>query len=506
MKNKQRPNIIFITTDTQGRDMVSAYGRRGGVDTPNLDRLASGGVLFENAFCASPVCTPARGAWYSGRHPGRHGAWTNNTAPGRGSPLLAEILGQAGYRTVHLGKWHLAEGAYHGPTEPDGGFGPPWYDAANFFEEFPEEGPNRFGAWNRGLEDINYCFGHHVASRAIEVMRDPGDKPLFLCIEFDEPHGPYICPPPFRGRFRHDELFRPATLNAAMTGKPELQKNYADFLRTRRDNPEDLPAYYRLYHDCNSYVDHEIGRVLDGIQQYLTGDTLVVFTSDHGDHHGAFGLCAKGPTLYDSTCAVPLILQGPGLPRGVRRSALASGVDIFPTLLDFAGLSIEDYTPPRGYSGVSLLPAARGETGALRTEVIMEYHRFGIGMNQDDGFSPIRGIRTADWKLVVNLFDRDELYHLTDDPDEAINRIDDAECADIRDQLHDRLLDWQDRVRDPFRSPQWMLRPWRTDRTHHFEGLFTTGYKDTWIGHDFHAPESSRTGVTKSQKPKGTKP
>lgn len=202
------PSIVFITTDTQGRDMVSAYGKRGGVETPNLDRFAREGVLFENAFCASPVCTPARGAWYSGLYPNRNGAWTNNVSMKRGIPLLADLLGDAGYHCVHLGKWHL-DGSYEGDGKPDGGFAD-WFDIANYHQANPQDGPNRFRAWNRGLDDIRFCFAHQVADRAIDIMRTPRDKPLFLAVEFDEPHGPYICPPPFRGRFRYDEVYRPA--------------------------------------------------------------------------------------------------------------------------------------------------------------------------------------------------------------------------------------------------------------------------------------------------------
>ena len=477
------PAIVLITTDTQGQNMVSAYGERGGVETPNIDRFAREAVLFENAFCASPVCTPARSAWYSGLHPGRNGAWTNDVTMRRGVPLLAEVLGAAGYRCVHLGKWHLDGGGYNGRGRAEAGFDEPWYDLTSYHREHPQDGPNRFGAWNRGLEEVEYCFAHCVADRAIGVMQQAREQPLFLAVEFDEPHGPYICPPPFRGRFDDRELFRPPTLNADMRGKPCIQQDYAAFLRRGRDRPEDLPAYYRLYHDCNSYVDHEIGRVLDAVDRHLPPDTVVVFTSDHGDHHGAFGLCAKGPTMYDATCAVPLIIRAPGCERGRRTPALASGVDLLPTLLDTAGVD-----PPAGdgYSGTSLLPLCRGQTAAVRDHVIMEYNRFGVGMHQVEGFFPIRCIRTAEWKLVVNLFDRDELYHLAKDPEEAHNRIDDPGCTAIRDDLHDRLLAWQQRTRDPFRSPQWRQRPWRGDAEHRFEGLFTTGYRDPWADHDFH--------------------
>ncbi|MFW5856884.1 MAG: sulfatase-like hydrolase/transferase [Planctomycetota bacterium] len=485
------PSIVFITTDTQGQNMVSAYGERAGVETPCLDRLAREGTLFENAFCASPVCTPARSAWYSGLHPNRNGAWTNNVTMRRGLSLLAERLDDAGYRCVHLGKWHLDGGAYNGSGEPDGGFSEPWYDLASFHREHPQEGPNRFGAWNRGLEDPAYCFGHCVADRAIETMRTHTGGPLFLAVEFDEPHGPYICPPPFHGRHAHEGVFRPATLHADRSGKPAIQQTYARFLAEGRDNPEDLPAYYRLYHDCNSYVDSEIGRVLDAVDTHLPPDTVVIFTSDHGDHHGAFGLCAKGPTMYEATCAVPLIIRSPAFGHGVRTPHLASGVDLYPTILQIAGVAPVGNPTGRG-DAVSLCPVLRGEKVTLRDHVIIEYNRFGVAHDQDDGFFPIRCIRTATHKLAVNLFDRDELYDLVADPDEAENRIDDPACTTVRNELHDRLLAWQCATQDPFRGPGWTLRPWRTDRTHAFEGLFTTGYKDAWTDHDFHKPDPDR--------------
>ena len=112
--------------------------------------------------------------------------------------------------------------------------------------------------------------------------------------------------------------------------------------------------------------------------------------------------------------------------------------------------------------------------------MIIEFNRFGIGQDQDDGFFPIRCIRTHDWKLAINLFDTDELYDLRSDPDETVNRLDDPSCANVRDELHDRLLDWQQQTQDPFRGPRWKLRPWRRDATHSFEGLLTTGWRDRW--------------------------
>lgn len=488
-----RPHIVFITTDTQGQNMVSCYGERGGVETPCIDAFARTGVLFENAFCAAPVCTPARSAWYAGRHPNRNGAWTNGQALSRDVPLLAERLATAGYRPVHLGKWHLEGGGTNGRGSADGGFSEPWYDLTRFHQACMQEGPNRFGAWNRGLDDVAFCFARRVADQAIEVLETHRDGPLFLAVEFDEPHGPYICPPPYRGHFRHSDLWRPGTPSAPGPDKPRIQQEYAAFLRAASEEADDLPAYYRLYHDCNSYVDSEIGRVLAAVERLLPEDTVVIYTSDHGDHHGAHGLCAKGPTAYDATCAVPLLIRAPGGGRGVRTPALASGVDLLPTMLELVGLT---ELGDRDDAGVSLAPVLRGHAATVRDEVFIEYNRFGLPHDQDDGLFPIRCIRTAEWKLVVNLLDTDELYCLSEDPEEIRNRIADPACAARRDELHDRLLAWQQSTRDPFRTPLWRQRPWRAGGTHNFEGLFTTGYRDVWKDHDFHRVPASHTEET----------
>jgi uncharacterized sulfatase len=500
--NSKNPNIVFITTDTQGREMISSYVDRPGVDTPNIDRLAERGVLFENAFTACPLCTPARSAWFTGVHPNRNGAFANELSVHRDVPMLAEVLGKRGYRCSHIGKWHLDAAGYDGAGKADGGFDDTsWYDLTNFYTEVGRGGINRFGGWNRGLHEIEYCFAHRVADRAIELLKQTGSnpdrnhsgEPIFLTVSFDEPHGPYICPPPFRGRSRREEIYRPSTFMADMAGKPELQKRYSAYLTRQRKNVGELPDYYYRYYDCNSYVDFEIGRVIEAVDDHCPEDTVIIFTSDHGDHLGAFGLCAKGPTMYDHTIAVPLIMRAPGLSEHGRRiRTLVSSLDLWWTILDLADANTEHncFTEDRGYTGRSMMPlmqsdgtpeASDGGTDALtRQEVFIEYNRFGVLHHQADGFFPIRCIRTADWKLSINLLDRDELYNMSEDPEETTNLIDNEEYREVRNGLHDRLLDWQVRTQDVFRSPRWAAREWRTDYKYSFEGFTTTGYRDRW--------------------------
>lgn len=469
----QRPNILFITTDTQGREMVSAYGQRRGVDTPYLDKFASESVLFENAFVTTPVCTPSRGSWYTGLHPNRHGAWTNNTSTKRAVPMLPELLSDQDYDVAHLGKWHL-DGQGKSRASFDQSC---WYDKAEFLDEVGREG-NKFGGWNRGVEDINYCFGHRVANRAIDYIEKHKDsaKPFFLAVEFDEPHGPYICPPPFYEKFSTEDLDIPATFGTIPADKPLIQRQFATFLAEHRVDPDSYPGHYADYHSCNSYVDYEIGRVLEAAS--ILDNTIIIYTSDHGDHRGAFGLCPKGPTMYDHTLAVPLMIKLPETSEGRRVPGLVSSTDIFMTILDFADIDTQSMPVFKGYSGRSLKPVLSKGQDADRDFVVAEFNRFGIMHDEVNGFWPIRCIRTVDWKLNINLFDSDELYDLKNDPSETTNRINDNSVASIRNDLHDMLLAWQYEAKDTFRSPVWATRPWRENYEFDFEGLITTGYRE----------------------------
>ena len=335
--------------------MVSAYGpahwHRPAADagdggevqlpaTPNIDRLAARGTLFGTCVAASPLCTPARSAWYTGLPPNRNGAVCNDTAPSRAVPMLGELLGEAGYAAHHVGKWHLDAAGYRGAGRAVGGFaGATWYDLSRFYDEVGRDGANRFGGWLRGLEDERFCFAHRVVDRAIDLLRTrDSDAPLFLAVELDEPHGPYICPPAFQGRFDQNRLPRPASFPACPADKPRLQRDYASWLAAARAAPDEYPAYYHKYYDCNSYADREIGRLLDAIDSYCP-EALLIYTADHGDHLGAFGLCAKGPTMYDHTVAVPLVVAGAGLPAGNRLECLTSSLDVWATVVDAAGIA-----------------------------------------------------------------------------------------------------------------------------------------------------------------------
>jgi len=463
-------NIVFLMTDTQTRDMVGAYGNPE-VSTPNLDRLASTGQLFERAYTCCPLCTPARGALFSGIHPPLNGAWANNMSPGENFPLMGEVFSRQGYQVAYTGKWHLDGTSYFGDGKAGGGFPQDWwYDGKNYADDL---GPERFETYRtcHSLEDMRTAafqeeetWAYRVADRALDFLnRQDGTTPFLLVASFDEPHGPCVVPASWTDRWQEDQVPERPGFALPLEDKPALQQDGRTF-----NSPEDwdrarerqLKQYL-----CNSFVDSQIGRILDLLDERFAEDTLIVYTSDHGDMMGVHGLISKGPFMYEETNNIPFLLRMPGASPG-RHQALASHIDLMPTLLDAAGLPIPDIL-----QGRSLLPLVRGECPSIQDEVHMSFSRFGMGHDGWGGLYPIRSVVTDRYKLNLNLFDTDELYDLEEHPREAVNRIEDEDLADIRADLHQRILDHMDRIRDPFRGVDWQNRAWTSsDQPRRYNG------------------------------------
>lgn len=456
-------NFVFIITDSQRKDMVGAYGNPA-MDTPNLDRLAQEGIRFENAYTTSPVCTPARGAIFSGMYPQVNGAWCNNTAPSRAIPLMGTVFSHYGYRVGYTGKWHLDGNNYFGDGEPGGGFEPDWwYDGKRYADDI---GAEMFEAYrtSKTAEELREAgfteeniWGHRVADRAIDFLNQVGDEPFVLVASFDEPHGPFVTPPEYWEQVKPGDIPMPDNYFAPVYDKPLLQ-------RVQREQNGEIPweqfaPRWTRFYACNRYIDREIGRVLDAIDATHKEDTVVIYTSDHGDMLGSHGLLVKGPVMYEEVANIPFIVRVPDGRSGAVSHELVSQMDIMPTLLDFAGIDI-----PETMQGVSFKPVLEEENASVRENVMVSFNRFAINHDQFGSFYPIRCMFDGRYKLVINLLDGDELYDLQDDPGEISNRVDDPALAAVRDWLHDAILNEMDRSRDPFRSPLWGMRTWRKAR------------------------------------------
>jgi uncharacterized sulfatase len=460
----KKPNFVFIMTDTQNRSMVGAYGYPK-ADTPNLDRLAQSGIRFDAAYTTCPLCVPARAGIFSGTHPQYNGAWANSMAPSTAVPLMGTIFAGYGYRVGYTGKWHLDGSAYFGDGEAGGGFPQDWwYDGKLYAEDLGPELFKRYIDCNSvedlrdaGFTDPEKIWGHRVADRALDFLDRAGDEPFLLTVSFDEPHRPCVSPPEYWERFTVDDLPKPGNFNAPLENKPELQRIHRRQLgeRSWEETAEELIPLF----GCNSYIDREIGRVVEAVEATHADDTVIIYTSDHGDMMGAHGLSTKGPMMYEDTCRIPLMVRAPGIAGGRSTDALISHLDIIPTMIEMMGQE-----PPGLLQGVSQLPVIEQKEKSVRDHSHIGFHRFALNHDNWGGLYPIRCTTDGRYKLSINLNGTDELYDLEQDPLELENRIEDSELSSIRDNLHDELLNEMDRCRDPFRSFNWAKRSWRVVR------------------------------------------
>ena len=450
--------FIFIMTDSQRWDMVNCY-RRTGLQTPNLDRLAAGGVRFDRAYSCQPLCGPARSALFTGTWPHTNGSWANSLPLSENCRTIGQRLTDAGLHAAYIGKWHLDGFDYFGRGQwPPGWDARYWYDMRNYLDELSPADRHRSRQEATIQEDVSddFTFGHRCSSRAIEFLDRHRDEDFFLVVSYDEPHGPYLCPKRFYDLYKDYEF--PASPNVADTlaDKPEHLRIWAGPRLTK--DPAELRIRRPEYFGCNTFVDHEIGRVLDAIGRNCPA-AAVAYTSDHGHMEMSHRLYIKGPAVFDEISRIPFIVRLPGeTPAGSVSPHPVSHIDVAQTVLDYFGLP-----DPGTMQGRSMLAAWRDPSARLNDAVFMEFGRQGVESDGFGGFEPIRCVFDGRYKLAVNLLTSDELYDVQDDPAEMTNLIDSPAHAAIRDRLHDRLLDWMNQTVDVFRGYHWHARPWRKD-------------------------------------------
>jgi uncharacterized sulfatase len=467
----EQPNFVLIMTDTQATNVVGAYGRPE-LRTPNIDNLANAGIKFTNAYTTCPVCTPARAGIFSGIYPHTAGAWTNNLPMGDNIKTMGHRFRDGGYRTAYIGKWHLDGHDYFGTGIcPDGWDDAYWYDGKRYLDELTEE---EIHLWRNGLSTVaelrahdvqaGFTWADRISDRAVDFLERRGSDPFVLVVSYDEPHHPYTCPPAYVEPFvdyRYDA--GPAVFDT-LENKPAHQKEWAASERAR---PYAHFGGSPLYFGCNSFVDYEIGRVIDAAHALAPENTYIIFTSDHGAMLGAHGLRGKGAVMYNEITRIPLIIERPGRAGAGRESPTpASHIDLLPTMLELAGQPVAPIL-----EGESLVRFLEGAEDPAR-EVAIEFNRYEIEHDSFGGYQPVRCLTGKRFKLVINLLHTDELYDQQEDPAEMVNLIDDPAYAEVRDRMHDRLLEWMHEKRDPFRGACWERRPWRAERRLGWRGAF----------------------------------
>jgi arylsulfatase A-like enzyme len=440
-----RPNVVLFLTDQQRWDTLRAGGTPH-VHTPNLDRLAAQGTLFDHAFCNCPVCMPSRHSLLSGRYPSAIGRCCNGIEMDPAIPCLHNLLRPVGYHTANIGKLHFKNHSNRDHREPHPTYGfdtlilsdePGCYDDA-YIKWVAEQDPSQVDrcrcstppAWTgkpvvkqpRGTHQP-YLFegpdhlthtafvgretAHYVRTRA-------GAGPFFAIAGFYAPHCP-LNPPR-----RFVDLYDPSDLPPPAMNEDENRHGLSD-AEWRK-----VKAYY---YAMISQIDEEVGRVLSALDDARVRDnTLILFTSDHGEHLGDHGLVHKGPPGYDSCARVPLIVTTPGPgAEGETRSELIELVDLAPTVLDYCGVQV-----PPFLQGRSLRSLLEDRPYEPRSSVFLEHREpFGISW---------KTVRTHEWKYAVSSKGDELLFDLGKDPNELVNV---ATERDRRGELHalrDELL------------------------------------------------------------------
>jgi len=456
--------ILFLI-DTQGANYLGCYTGNKKFSTTNLDALAEQGVRFDQAYCCSPVCGPARSAIFTGLYPHSNGVLGNNQAPHLDLPTLGQRVSRADIASGYVGKWHLDGTDYFGNGRcPDGWDPDYWFDGRNYLDSLPNQATRDLSRTILGPEEVakheitaEFTHAHRIADRAIRFIQEHKEKDFLLVVSIDEPHHPFICPEPFVSSFEDFEL-EVENSDDPLENKPRVQKEWADQVALQKQEliRRDGKTYYKdpIYFGCNSFSDFEVGRVLDTIESE-TPDALTIYTADHGNAEQHHGISGKGPAMYDEIVRIPFIVKQRGLaPAGAVSQHPVSHIDIVPTLLDHFGIDQPDLL-----QGKSLLPQIEDPKHRLNEQVFIEFNRYEVDHDSFGSFAPIRCVCDGKRKLALNLLDVDEYYDQSSNPLEIENQIDSD--PEKRDALHDVLLDWMDKTRDPLRGPDWARRPWR---------------------------------------------
>ncbi len=413
---KPSPNIVVFFTDQQRWDTVGAYGNPLGL-TPNLDRFARRGTLFEHAFTCQPVCGPARSAVQTGLYPTTTGCFRNGVPLPASATTLADRLKAVGYRTGYIGKWHLA-GQEPVPSEQRGGYA--YWLAANALE-FTSDAYDTV-VYDQASEAV-HLPGYRVdalTDAAIRYIADNTDHPFLLFLSFLEPHhqnhrDDYPAPDVYRDTY-HGRWMPPDL--AALGGSAAQQ----------------LGGYYGMV----KRLDEAFGRVLDALESLrMAEDTIVLYTCDHGNHFKTRNGEYKR-SCHESSIRIPMVMGGGPFRSGGTRQELVSLIDVAPTLFDAAGLGV-----PEGLQGRSLVPLVERSVQDWANEVLIQISESQVG----------RALRTPRWKYSVSAPGQDGyrvmfaeeyveefLYDLQADPYELTNLAGLASHADLAARLRQRLV------------------------------------------------------------------
>lgn len=428
----EKSNVVFILTDDQGVWAAGCYGNPD-IRTPNIDRIANTGVRFENFFVATPVCSPSRATFLTGRISSQHGVhdWISGGNVGEdAASYLAEevtytdVLAEHGWTCGISGKWHLGNSQL-----PQHGFAH-WFVHQRGGGKYNDAPMVRDG---RLIDAPGYVTSVITDDALAFIDRHADDEdPFYLSVHYTAPHSPWTG---------HPQDVVDSYDDCAFDSCPqEPRHSWAIGLTDQcLGNREMLKGYFAAV----TAMDADVGRILDRLEAHgIREETLVVFVSDNGFSCGHHGFWGKGNgtrplNMYENSVKVPAVMSHPGrIPEGLVQPAMVSAYDFMPTLLDYLSLPIPE---GRNLPGVSFLHALLGSGDAGRESVVVY-----------DEYGPTRMVRTREWKYIHRYPEGpNELYDLANDPDERENRIGDAVQASRAGEMKTMMEDWFATYADP---------------------------------------------------------
>jgi arylsulfatase A-like enzyme len=479
----RKPNILLISTDQQRFDHLGVAGTPG-IVTPHLDRLAGRGMRFSRAYCTSPICTPSRVSLLTGRYPSSHGAYSIGvTADPLPGPTLPEVLRSGGYETAVVGKTHFVarkdepahlRGKPEATDEDFKGWNGPYLgfdhvkvsvghtincvpnmhyreflenagvDYANWFPQMAPGYDNQVaGAWNIPAQ---FHDTQWVADESLKWLDQRTGRPWFLWASFQDPHEPFVCPEPWFSEVDREAL--QVFPGPPVHGFRDRPAYYGDVLEKGEDGWGDIedghgvPCVFRWPQmDAQArtalqatagmirFLDDRIGAILSRLETSgQLENTVVIFTSDHGEMHGHHGFWGKGLMAFEDCQRVPLLVAGPGVGVKGPSEALVSLVDLPRTILSLANLDV-----PEGFQGSDLTPLLAGRAEAANDHVFIECeatHRIGQ-----------LTCVTHRYKLVAYRDSPEgELYDLQKDPDQLQNLWGEPGLFSLREDMLERWV------------------------------------------------------------------
>lgn len=430
----KRPNILFLCSDQHQTAASGCYGHPD-AKTPHIDRLASEGVRFNGAYCQSPVCVPSRGSIITGDYPHKHGARILQDALSADARTAAHFFGERGYHTAAIGKMHFVdESRTHGFRKR---INHASFQATLTAGEKQRIRDDQGGAG--GTSGVRSSLPAHLfrdtyyADQTVDFLRQV-DQPFCLWASFFMPHTPLVPFGEFWDLYDPDKLTLPSRATNALGTAFEGHLIRAKERGWYEQTDDQLRLALAGYYGNTSQMDANVGRVLQALDDRgLADNTIVVYTSDHGEMAGAHRMWTKH-NMFEQSVSVPLVLRAPGrLPAGESRNGFVEQIDLFPTLAELAG-----FEAPTDIHGQSFLPFAEGQKLSAREFAYSEYdfcHRVFTADNRYVGKPPIRMVRTERWKLNYLSWARSELYDLEADPHEESNLINNPRYADVAKEL-----------------------------------------------------------------------